>query len=332
MAPKTSGGHCDWLHFASADWAMLSAAHSLYPTPPVPVPDLPPVIPPSLAEQDACGRSCLPVCEWAFQRVMVLPRIPGGTRVEWFLHPEFRDPLPHTYRLLVGTTGHSQAEDWAYVGLPAINTYYLVDDEQRIYGKTQWTHYVIELTTPLGTYYSKPQSCFGAWTFTDWRRAESILRLERLALQQNPGNEGYLLKVKVAGTPCECIDTMTMEVRNPQCTICLGSGIVGGYHPAMECCWAALYSETSHDRVSGDAGKPGTVNDLVIRARMLAVPPLFERDVWVQKDSDQRYYVHSVKSKTEIRSVPLIYDPVELRMAPFTDPIYSVEIPDQVPS
>ena len=45
----------------------------------------------------------------------------------------------------------------------------LVDDTPRVFGKTQWTHYRIKLTTPGGTYYSTPMHCWGSLDFRFWR-------------------------------------------------------------------------------------------------------------------------------------------------------------------
>jgi hypothetical protein len=106
-----------------------------------------------------------------FERVRVLPRIAGGTRIEWTLKSALQDRSPYLFQLQVGKTGLHQADDWADVGLPATDTYYLLDDEQRVLGRTQYTHYRIVLTTTSAVYYSPPAHCFGLLDFRHWRLA-----------------------------------------------------------------------------------------------------------------------------------------------------------------
>jgi phosphoribulokinase len=50
---------------------------------------------------------------------------------------------------------------------------------------------------------------------------------------------------------------------------------------------------------------------------------MIQADVWVDGDSDERYYVHSVKEAAQWKSVPLVFT-VELRPAPFSDIIYQI--------
>src|ERR1700761_6733459 len=105
-----------------------------------------------------CENLCPPdsYC-WVFDRVRVFCLIKGATRVEWTLHPDFTDPGPYTFTLQTGTAPVADNSAWVNVGLPVVNTYYAIDDQQRVFGKTNWTHYHVKLITPLGTYYSQPK-------------------------------------------------------------------------------------------------------------------------------------------------------------------------------
>jgi hypothetical protein len=62
---------------------------------------------------------------------------------------------------------------------------------------------------------------------------------------------------------------------------------------------------------------------------MLATDLLGEDDVWVSAKTDDRYFIHRVQHKEEMRGVPLIAN-VELRLIPFTSAIYTIPIPDQL--
>lgn len=274
---------------------------------------------------------CDDSCAWIFDRITVWPQIRGGTRVEWTLHPNFRDPGPYTFQLQFGRTGNPAADDWTNVGLSVTDTYYAIDDSQRVYGKTQWTHYRLVLTTSVGVYISAPQPAFGVLDHRDWRRAREILRQESLRLRKEAGQEGYLLKRRLFGTVHEdCVDYLTREVKAVNCEVCYDTGFVGGYFTPMECVYAEQSRKASHEDLDAGAGR-GTVNDgLRVAARMLAVPQLHEEDVWVDRDTDDRWYIHSIENIVEVRGVPLVLQ-VEMRLAPYSDVIYRYPIPGMTP-
>jgi hypothetical protein len=77
-----------------------------------------------------------------------------------------------------------------------------------------------------------------------------------------------------------------------------------------------------------DQGMRGTVQDIKVSARMLMLPLIGEQDVWVNRKTDDRYYIQSIQHTAEIRGVPLIAN-VVLRPAPFSDIVYKIAIPQQ---
>jgi hypothetical protein len=289
---------------------------------------------PSIPSTDTadCTINCGPSCEWIFDRIKVLPQINGGTRVEWTIHPQFADAAPYTFQLQVGKTSNPYADDWKNVGSEVVDTYYLVDNSRQVYGKFQWTHYRVVLITSVGAYASKPQHAYGNLAKRDWLRAREIVRLEQKRLVKEAGQEGYLLKRKLFGTACTvCTDYITGEVRNAQCPTCLGTGIVGGYYDPVACVYAELTPHGTRSEL--DISARGTVDDMPrVQARMLNVPQLFSYDVWVDRDSDFRWIIHSIRHAVEIRGVPVVLYPVEMRLAPYSHPVYTVAIADQVPS
>jgi type III secretory pathway component EscU len=62
--------------------------------------------------------------------------------------------------------------------------------------------------------------------------------------------------------------------------------------------------------------------------RMLMLPLIDELDVWVNRKTDDRYIIQTIRNAAELRGVPLIAN-VELRPAPFTDVVYNIPIPQQ---
>lgn len=278
-----------------------------------------------------CTPRCQEDCSWVFDRIFVWPQIAAGeTRVEWSLHPGFNTAGPYVFQLQVGRTGMNTSDDWTNVGAPVTDTFYALDDTQRVYGKFQWTHYRIKLTVGGDIYYSTPVSPLGNLTFQDWNRARDILRQEKVRFRQSAGQEGYLLKRRLYGEPCSCLNPMTGEVQKPHHEECYGTGIVGGYFEPFPCFYVdqAITSHRSH--LDGGAGR-GTIDDLpVVQGRMLASPQVFSYDVWVDRDSDRRWMLHEIRSIAEVRGVPLVVA-AEMRLLPFTHPVYKIAIDGQVP-
>jgi hypothetical protein len=152
--------------------------------------------------------------------------------------------------------------------------------------------------------------------------------MEKLRLVQEAGQEGYLLKRKLFGELCTCVDSQTREILNAQHVPCYGTGFVGGYHPALDCVW--VETSTVAHRSELDSGVlRGTINDMPrVSGRMLAIPQVYSMDVWVDKDTDFRWMIHSVRNIVEVRGVPLVVN-AEMRLLPFTHPVYAFEIPGQ---
>lgn len=269
------------------------------------------------------------MCSSVFDRVVVSHLIAGPTRVMWELLPTFTDPGPLSFQLQVGQSSNPDADDWEDVGLPVTDQYLAYDDDQRVWGKTNWTHYRVVLTTSLGTYYSLPTGGMGTLDRRSWRLARGMIRQRRVAYRVGPGGqEGYLLKRRVTGEKCPtCLDHMTQESRNPACPDCYGTGFRCGYFYPVSCVWAELSPKTYRTDLDGGQTR-GTVNDIVLKADMVGTELLGEDDVWVSARRDDRYYVHRVTHIAEYKGFPVALS-VELRPIPYTSAVYSIVIPEQ---
>lgn len=277
---------------------------------------------------ETCTTQCPSQCENVFDRVHVSHLTRGGTRVLWDLLPSFADPLPHVFQLQVGPTSNPDADDWEDVGLAMENSFYAIDGEQRVFGKTHYFFYRVQLSTSVGIYYSEPTAGLGVLGRRDWRIAREIVRKEKL-LHRLGSQEGYLLKRRWSGVRCsKCLDPQLGESLDPHCEICFGTRFVCGYYFPMPCVWASLPPRTHRKHLDGGQGR-GTISDVVVKGRLLMLPLLQEYDVWVSGDLDDRYYVHTLEHAAEMRGVPLIAA-AELRPASATDVIFDIEIPQQL--
>jgi len=269
-------------------------------------------------------------CDPVFDRVIVSHIIAGPTRILWTLMDGFTDPGPLEFQLQVGTTNSNDSDDWEDVGLPVIDQYSAIDDEQRVWGKTNYTHYRVQLTTPVGVYLSAPESGMGILDRRSWRLARDMARSKKQAMRiGDAGQRGFLLKRRWTGENCPvCLDYQTHEVRNPQCETCYGTGKRCGYYYPMSCIWAELSPRAKRTALDNGQSR-GTVNDVVVQAVMLMVDLLDEEDIWVSEKTDDRYFVHQVSHISEMRGVPIVAN-VELRLIPFTHIAYAIPIPEQL--
>lgn len=274
---------------------------------------------------------CQPSCgDKPFERVFVSYILAGMTTVSFTLLPAFQAPMPYSAQLQVGQSQNPLADDWINVGMPAVNAYTMVDPEQRIQGKLRYQFYRIILTDGNGQQYtSLPVGLSGTLSPRDWRIARERLRQERVRMRMVAGQEGYLLKRRITGTPCPtCLDYTTEEVGNPHCPSCYGTGFLCGYFFPISCVWADIDPATYHLNLDSSRG---TVTDIVVKARMANTWIAGEDDIWVNRKTDDRYYLHKVQNVIEVRGVPLIAN-IEMRPAPASDPVYTIEIPDQLAS
>lgn len=277
-------------------------------------------------QTDVCREVvCGYACEWIFDRLLTYPSIKGTTRVEWTLHPRFDGAEPYTYQLQFGRTGNPLANDWVNVGGAQVGGTFLLDTVPRVYGKFQWSHYRLLLTPATAdvTYASRPQTLMGRLGKRDWLRAKETRRLENLRLQAEAGADGYLLKRRHFGTPCDCLDELTAEIRKPQHETCYGTGFVGGYFAPYPCFYVDMGLNKHRLHLDGDRG---SVNDEpVITGRAVNDPQVMSYDVWVEKDTDIRWIVHHVAHIVEIRGLPVVVG-LQLKQAPFSDIVYSFPI------
>jgi hypothetical protein len=208
-----------------------------------------------------------------------------------------------------------------------VNLFQAVDGEQRVFGKVRWQFYRVRLTTSAGVYYSDPTGLLGTLTRADWRLAQMAYWSELVHMRNGDGQEGYLLKRRISGEVCpRCTDPQTGEVREPNCPVCFGTGFRCGYFYPIACVWADISPKSIRLKIDGQRG---TVGGVGVSARMLNTWALSSEDVFVQKRTDDRYYIHTIQNAYEFRGVPISAN-VEMRLAPATDPVYAVTIPQQL--
>lgn len=276
--------------------------------------------------RDGCGFVCANDGVFSFLRVW--PTFGSGNLVEWELSPHFKDPAPYNFTLQ-SAIFEAPDTDWQDVVGPVADVYFLQDNTTVSTEFNSWLHYRVKLETNNGTYYSPPISTRETFAeYKDYARWRGMIRAWQRALKL-AGNQGFLLKKRLSGTPCSCVDPLTGESTDPNCPTCDGTGFVEGYYPAVDCTMAQLERGKLHQTIRPPLGSVVEGNNFV--GVMLAFPLLFEQDVWVNRANGKRYFIHTIADQLIWKGVPVVQQ-VELRLAPLSDPVYKVDIPDQIPS
>lgn len=270
-----------------------------------------------------------------FRRLTVDFLTEGGARTTWELDQTMTDAEPHDFQLQGSQVGSADADDWTDVGPPSRNATYLIDPSKRLWGASATTHYRVVLTTPTASYTSDPVNVYGSLRKEQWLAAREVFRKERLLLRRLTGWNGFLLKARRYGPTClTCTDPTTFEVGNSSCPVCFGTGITSGYHPPVAYSVCDVGNESYKERVAYNEGLGVIADSIIVKARALAVVPIFSRDAWVAVGSDRRYYVHKVVTLAARHGVPIVYD-LELRLAMRSDVLYSFPVvrpPDDPPA
>lgn len=250
----------------------------------------------------------------------------GGTQVSWELSPHLRHPLPYRYRLQLAECngGFEPNAAWIYVGAAEENVWTLTDPSQRWYANDRTVAYRVELTTPVGVYYSPPVPPLGGLNRRDVNIARNILRLEMLAHKLG-SRKGFLYKRKLCGEVCVgcCRDAMTGQVTDSQCEICFGTEYVGGYYTPIPAVFANTDPTGREPRL--DPAR-GNTDEVWTRGRMPGLPPLLTRDIFVDERTDERWVLGQVRTLAEMRGIPLVYS-VELKLLPASDIVYQLPRP-----
>lgn len=260
-----------------------------------------------------------------FKHVRVDFKVSGASRVTWEIERHFYGVQPYSFQLQWSLSGIPEADAWELLGSPATNVFTLSDSEARKLGKLNKVHYRVQLTDANDdVWYSEPAATEGSLDQREWLLARELVFRETLLNSRLHGTEGYLLKLRAQGEPCpDCLDPFTGQVMDSKCPTCHGTRFIDGYFTALPL-YMTLVDAGSYRENRGN--ERSTVGDNNIVGRFVGTPQICSYDVWVDKDSDERYYFHTIKTIASIRSVPLAYQ-VELRQAAVDDAVYSIQVP-----
>ena len=240
--------------------------------------------------------------------------------ISWAMQPDFDAPGPWTFTLQRGLAPNDDAwediastvdQPWLYDNRPITNMIGVA------------IFYRIKLVDGKGViYYSQAQEIKAYWSRYDWTLAKEIIRKESFLMQRKTGVKGYLLKRKYFGPPCPCTDPVTGQVIDPTCTLCFGTGILGGYYPP----YAMWLTMNATQRLRQVTAEQGSIAATIESVRALAYPTVEPDDVWVHGYTNTRYFIMpDIKALARHRGIELVME-YTLNEVPTNHIVYQVPI------
>lgn len=270
---------------------------------------------------------CPAECSPAFARVMIAYRTRGGTIVRWTLKETFNAATPYTFQLQAGRTTNQLAGDWTNVGAPT-SLYTVTDPNQQSFHTPLDAFYRVQLTCTAGTFVSDPVAAAGSLSYKDWRIVSDLIR--RAEHDSRDWQQGYLLKTRGVGAPCpRCLDPQTGNPRDPNCPVCKGTGKACPYYYPQACMPVLIHTFPAFGAQIDQENGRGTVEDTEHGGRILFPAQLATDDIWVARDTDERYIIRTIKPTDTWKGLWIVAD-ISLHLLPKKDSIYQVDIPGQL--
>jgi hypothetical protein len=256
-----------------------------------------------------------------FERIIVKFSPLGVTRVEWELSTLFSDPGPYVFTLQ-GAQSSVETANFINIGSPSTNTWFLNDDNVRVFGKTPDWSYRVKLVTAIRTYYSPAASLDSGVDYRTWRIAREIIRKEKLRMSKFTGIiDARLFKRKRNGTKCtRCADYLTDETTDGNCSVCLGTGIINGYFSAVPIL-IELPTTSEIEKIELDAR--GTISQGTVANCRIIGDSVKSQDVIWDVNSGRRYIIHESTELVTVRGYNIVAS-VNLRISPYTDVVYTI--------
>lgn len=252
------------------------------------------------------------------------PVVDGSVLVEWALEKSFVSGVrgPFTFVLERGFAANDN--DFTAVA-QTVDQPWAYDNQPVFPQKGTDVFYRVRLIDGTGAeYVSQAQAVGVYWGRYDFSLAREIVRKEFLLQRKRAGVQGWLLKRRLYGQACpDCVDPDTLQVTDPDCDTCYGTGVAGGYYDPFEY-WVIMNPTQRLRKLDGDQG---LLTETVETVRSLAYPRPTSNDVWVHYHTDQRYIVQGdVAAIARHRGIDLVLN-LRLQERGRSEAIYRIPTP-----
>lgn len=182
-----------------------------------------------------------------------------------------------------------------------------VDSRKRNYNKRLNECYRVRMCVPsTGEVYVSDIADAGnhkAYPYS--AEAENVIKQAETQIEMS-GCSGKLLKKKLWGLRCpDCVDFSGQNTVNEHCPRCLGTGIDGGYFPGIKL-WIIKDSISTAETTS----ELGYLQGETVQCRCIAYPYINLGDVWVEDDTNKRFYIAKVTPAASYKTTALVYQMV----------------------
>ena len=156
-------------------------------------------------------------------------------------------------------------------------------------------------------YYSNPiREGVGNLSTRDKRYIKTILHRMCLTLDRYSGVHGVLLHKRTSGTICQhCTDDSILAQEVTYCPHCEGTGYEGGYYPPIDLTLQLNQHPGVDKTQSPVTGSHVAHKD--ITAEGIAYPWVSAGDVWVSKNTNDRFVIKSVMPRIVYKDMMLTF-------------------------
>ena len=255
-----------------------------------------------------------------FARIQVNAALPVGQDISWQMVHDFKGTPPYNFYIDVAPTG---SEDWTTLNKTAVvNDCSYYDPNVYNYGMSIDQNYRIRMVDGNDdVFYSNTFQPLGNWNKRDYLTAKEIMRKEYLMQTKFTGVKGLLLKRREWGPRCPlCLDFDTSAITDMHCDLCYGTGFVGGYYKGIEY-WVTFSNLRRQKNIEDTA----VMDPFTRGGRSVAYPYLDTRDIWVNDQTNERWFISNIANAAEVRNIPIVYN-AEYRKAPTSSIIYKVPV------
>lgn len=173
---------------------------------------------------------------------------------------------------------------------------------------------------------SPPMDSRGGMDRRRYLQYREILRRWRLHFNKTNCLDGWLVRRKFFGTRCpECANELVSSPSSGECTTCFGTGISGGYFPAVltKADWSAGVSPRTSNAISKES--PGPQAPQKLKIKIPCTPDAKSEDVWLDKGTGIYYLVEAVEPEMWCGSV--ITQTAQISRLPAHHPVYKLPRP-----
>ena len=268
-----------------------------------------------------------------FKRVQVHCQPLGGTLIAWDLWPGMATKSNLHFYVDFGRSG---TDEWETLNtLPIVNDCLFMDPLQRHWDELADFYYRIRLVLPdeidpstgePRVYLATPKQANGVWCKKDWLLARWIARKEYLYQRKavNKTSTGFILKRRRWGQiNAQTTDWDTEVVQYSNSEVDYGTGFIGGYFPARD--FTVSLVDDQWPREFKVDPSISIRNNIVRHGRAVAYPYVDTFDIYVRRDTGERWFVQKINTVGEVGGVPVVVL-LQLGLAPVTDIIYKVPL------